>query len=136
MCFWSNCALGRMEKDSSLVVQYGQMRLALAVFLADKALHPIVQVIWLFLLLFFSGVITLMVMVGNLCALLFTSGGILHLVCNYALVTDCDRFCKLYNLQTSTWALLIKIYVNFRRENDLANLKDAVIKCLNLWIFV
>lgn len=34
-----------MEKDSSLVVQYGQMRLALVVFLADKALRPIVQVI-------------------------------------------------------------------------------------------
>lgn len=35
----------------------------------------------LFLVLFFSGIITLMVMVGNLAALLFTSGGILHLVC-------------------------------------------------------
>ena len=41
---------------------------------------PIVQVM-LLPLLFFSGIITLMVMVGNLCALLFTSGGILHLVC-------------------------------------------------------
>ena len=53
------------------------------VFLADKALHPMTYCASniLFVLLFFSGIITLMVMVGNLCALLFTSGGILHLVC-------------------------------------------------------
>lgn len=81
-----------MEKDSSLVVQYGQVRLALVVFLADKALPPIVQVIFIcfFCCFFFSGIITLMVMVGNLCALLFTSGGILHLVCMHLslIVTD------------------------------------------------
>ena len=66
--------------------------LQLVVFLADKAVHPIVQVlVILFVLLFVSGIIcTLMVMVGNLCALLFTSGGILHLVCN-AVVADCSK---------------------------------------------
>lgn len=52
------------------------------VFLADKALRAYCTSNIVSLnLLFFSGIITLMVMVGNLCALLFTSGGILHLVC-------------------------------------------------------
>lgn len=107
------------------------MRLALAVFLADKALHPIVQVIMIVSSVIFQWCYHID---GDgwqlMCSVVYiwwdSSFGM------YAVVTDCDRFCKLYNLQTSTWALLIKIYVNFRRENDLANLKDAVIKCLNL----
>ena len=85
LCFWKSCALGQVvKKYSSLVVhaRASEFGLQLVVLLADKAVHPIVQVlVILFLLLFFSGIITLMVMVGNLCALLFTSGAILHLVC-------------------------------------------------------
>ena len=83
LCFWISCALGQVvKKDKFGGPRASEFGLQLVAFLADKAAHPIVQVlVLLFLLLFFSGIITLMVMVGNLCALLFTSRGILHLVC-------------------------------------------------------
>ena len=78
LCSWASSEKG-LKFGGPRASEFG---LQLVVFLADNAVHPIVQVlVILFLLLFFSGIITLMVMVGNLCALLFTSGGILHLVC-------------------------------------------------------
>ena len=93
LCFWTNCALGQLVKRTQVWWSKSktEIRLQLVVFLTDKALHPmtyIVQVI-LFVLLFFSGIITLMVMVGNLCALLFTSG--YSSFGMYAVVSDCSK---------------------------------------------
>ena len=73
-------------------------------------------------------------MVGNLCALLFTSGGILHLVCMQlsqivpSFTSKIDYFvnsttCRREYMCTSDEDINFCIYMyNVRRENDLASL--------------
>ena len=48
LCFWTSCALGQeVKKYSSLVTgpRASEFGLQLVAFLADKAVHPIVQVL-------------------------------------------------------------------------------------------